>query len=101
MNQYDFLELNRSQLHPIQFVDEENSDELYKGQYGSRSVTIKYVTTNSRVIDKFLAEANIMKRLSHENFVRLYGVCTEKTTNINHHRILSQWIFIEISSSFK
>lgn len=76
----DSWEIDRSSLEFLVVLGQGNFGEVWKGRWKKvRDVAIKTMKTGSAMTkEKFLLEADVMKRLSHPKLVQLYAVCTEE-----------------------
>ena len=72
--------------------------EVWAGTWnGTTPVAVKILKLSSMVVNEFLAEAQIMKNLQHENLIQLYGVCTQGepiyiVTELMKHYSLLQYL---------
>ena len=63
------------------------------------TVAIKTLTPNTMSPSEFIAEANIMKHLRHENIVQLYAVCTEKVEKywcLRHYVLCAHYLLADL-----
>ncbi|KAG9510491.1 Tyrosine-protein kinase Src42A, partial [Fragariocoptes setiger] len=72
-------EIPRDALSLIKKLGSGQFGQVWEGRWnGTIPVAIKTLKENSMDPKDFLAEAQIMKELEHENLVKLYAVCTKE-----------------------
>lgn len=69
-------ELKREDVTLGKMLGAGNFGEVWLGTYGRVQVAIKTIKEDSMEAIEFVQEAHIMKKLTHENLVRLIGVCS-------------------------
>ena len=56
-----------------------NSIAIWKGTWkGTIPIVIKALKSHSNAVIDFFSEVEIMKKLRHDNLIKLYGVCTQE-----------------------
>ena len=74
----DQWEIPRSSLDFQKKLGAGQFGEVWKGKWkGTTDVAIKTLKEGTMSVDAFLAEAQLMKKLMHNNIVRLYAVCSQ------------------------
>lgn len=75
----DKWEIERSSLILLDKLGSGQFGQVFEGRWnGLTPVAIKTLKENSMDPKDFLAEAQVMKELKHENLIRLYAVCTKE-----------------------
>lgn len=78
----DAWEVDRNKLTLLQELGRGQFGQVYEGIFhgenGTKKVAIKTLRKGSMDPRDFLAEAQIMKRMRHENLVQLFAVCTRE-----------------------
>lgn len=75
----DRWEIDRSQLEILQELGRGQFGHVYEGLFNKTTrVAIKMLRKDSMDSQDFLDEAQIMKKMVHENLVQLYAVCTRE-----------------------
>jgi hypothetical protein len=74
----DHWEIPRSEIQLSQQLGAGNFGEVWRGKWkGVIDVAVKTMKPGSMTPEKFLLEAEVMKKLRHPRLVTLYAVCTE------------------------
>ena len=72
-------EIERSTMKFLECTTAGEFGETWKGRWNTkRSVTIKTNIATNNPQETLLTEANILKKLHHDNIISLYGVCTKE-----------------------
>lgn len=75
----DHWEIERSSLSFIKKLGSGQFGQVYEGLWnGTTPVAIKTLKEGSMDPKDFLAEAQVMKELRHNNLIKLYAVCTQQ-----------------------
>lgn len=78
-NTHDDWEIDKKSLTFLQELGHGQFGQVYEGLWNEKTpVAIKTLKKGSMDPQDFLAEAHIMKNLSHEKLVQLYAVCTKE-----------------------
>lgn len=78
-NTHDVWEIDKRSLTFIRELGHGQFGQVYEGLWnGTTPVAIKTLKKGSMDPEDFLAEAHIMKNLSHNKLVQLYAVCTKE-----------------------
>eukprot|EP00730_Choanoeca_flexa_P018062 TRINITY_DN8761_c0_g1_i2.p1 TRINITY_DN8761_c0_g1~~TRINITY_DN8761_c0_g1_i2.p1 ORF type:complete len:617 (+),score=178.57 TRINITY_DN8761_c0_g1_i2:180-2030(+) len=73
----DKWEVERESIELISQLGEGQYGEVYKGIWnGTTEVAVKTLKSKTTSPEEFLEEAQLMKKLRHDNLVSLYAVCT-------------------------
>eukprot|EP01134_Creolimax_fragrantissima_P003670 CFRG3670T1 len=74
----DMWEISRDTIGLSEKLGEGEFGSVYKGTWNNTTVVaVKTLKAASMGAAEFLKEATIMKKLQHQNLVRLYAVCTD------------------------
>ena len=75
----DEWEIERSSISLKFLKMESDYKKVWKGiRHGETPVDVKELKPHTKSPEEFLAESEILKKLSHPNIVQLYGVCTNE-----------------------
>lgn len=75
----DQWEIDRTSLTFLSKLGSGQFGQVYEGRWnGNTPVAIKTLKEGSMDPKDFLAEAQVMKELRHENLIKLYAVCTQE-----------------------
>ncbi|ELU07021.1 hypothetical protein CAPTEDRAFT_204626 [Capitella teleta] len=75
----DKWEIERSTIELKQMIGKGQFGEVHKAMWNkTRAVAVKTLKPGTMSTDAFLAEAQVMKSLTHKNIVQLLAVCTEE-----------------------
>ncbi|EGD74404.1 TK/ABL protein kinase [Salpingoeca rosetta] len=77
----DEWEIDRSTIKMGRKLGAGQYGEVYEGVWTAhqRRIAVKTLKEGSMDVKDFLKEANVMKKLKHENLVQLIGICTRET----------------------
>eukprot|EP00045_Choanoeca_perplexa_P009991 m.99625 g.99625 ORF g.99625 m.99625 type:complete len:691 (+) comp15104_c0_seq1:118-2190(+) len=75
----DKWELSREEITMGKLLGSGQYGEVYQGHWVkfNRKVAVKTLKTDTMNEQDFLKEADVMKRMKHENLVRLWGICSQ------------------------
>lgn len=78
-NTHDVWEIDKKSLTFIRELGHGQFGQVYEGLWNEKTpVAIKTLKKGTMDAQDFLAEAHIMKNLSHDKLVQLYAVCTKE-----------------------
>lgn len=74
----DEWEIDRSSITLKKKLGSGAFGEVWEGRWNENTpVAVKQLMMGSMAIQEFFAEAQVMKKLQHQNLIQLYAVCTE------------------------